>query len=39
MANSSGPEEYGVKQILVRFIAISQALARVKEIRTITFSH
>ena len=37
MADPSGPEEYGIKEVLVRFVAISQALACVKEKRTIAF--
>lgn len=39
VAYSPGPEEYGIEEILVRFIAISQAFSCVKEIRTIAFSY
>lgn len=39
MANSSGSEEYGIKEILIRFIAVPQAFACVKKIRTIVISH
>ena len=35
VADPSGPKQYGIKEVLVRFIAISQTFACMKEERTV----